>query len=107
MSFHWNLRRELLLRKNVHRAVDLQALLREHGLPLSLPTVCALVKQPPEFFLPLKTMQIVCNALGCNLNDFCVMEPDPKGRGLNSSEPSDIEDGEFPDPFQFPIHECE
>lgn len=106
MSFYWNLRRELLLRKNVHRPVDLQAVLREHGLPLSLPTVCAWIKHPPQS-LPLKKMQVICNALGCNLNDFCVMEPDPKGRGSNGSEASDIPDGEFPDPFQFPIHECE
>lgn len=103
MSFHWNLRRELLLRKNVHRSVDLQVLLREHGLPLSLPSVCKLLKQPPEY-LPLKTIQVICNALRCNLNDFCVMEPDPKGRGSNRNEPSD---GEFPDPFQFSIHVCE
>jgi len=81
----------------------MQALLREHGLPLSLPAVCALLKRRPES-LRLKTMQMICNALGCNLNDFCVMEPDPKGRGSNGSEPSD---GEFPDPFQFQIHECE
>lgn len=106
MSFYWNLRRELFLRKNIHRPVDLQALLSEHGLPRSLPAVCALLKRPPES-LRLQTMQVICNALGCNLNDFCVMEPDPKGCGLNRSEPSDIPDGEFPDPFQFLIHECE
>jgi DNA-binding Xre family transcriptional regulator len=106
MSFHWNLRRELFLRKNVHRAVDLQALLSEHGLPRSLPAVCALLKRPPES-LPLRTMQVICNALGCNLNDFCVMEPDLNGRSSNGGDPSDPPDGEFPDPFQFPIHECE
>jgi DNA-binding Xre family transcriptional regulator len=106
MSFHWNLRRELFLRKNIHRPVDLQALLREHGLRRSLPSVCALLKRPPES-LPLRTIQVICNALDCNLSDFCVMEPEPKGRGSDSIEPSDIPDGEFPDPFQFPIHECE
>jgi DNA-binding Xre family transcriptional regulator len=99
MSFRWNLRREMFLRKNVHRPVDLQALLREHGLPLSLPAVCALINQPAEF-LRLSTMQVICDALGCNLNDFCVIEP-------NRGEPSDTADDEFPDPFQFPIHECE
>lgn len=105
MSFHWNLRREMLLRKNVHRAVDLQVLLREHGLDLSLPSVCKLMKEP-EKSLNLSTAQVVCNALHCNLNDFCVMEPDPEGRGGNYHEPTDGSD-EFPDPFQFPIHQCE
>jgi putative transcriptional regulator len=106
MSFYWNLRREMLLRKNVHRPVDLQALLTEHGLPLSLPAVCALIKQTPRS-LHLSTIQIVCNALGCNLSDLCVMKPDPKMRGLNAGEAPDNTSGEFPDPFQFPIHECE
>lgn len=106
MSFYWKLRREMLLRKNVHRAVDLQALLTQHGLPLSLPAVCALIKQTP-LSLHLSTMQIICNALGCNLSDLCVMKPDPKGRSSNASEALDNPNGEFPDPFQFPIHECE
>jgi len=103
MSFHWHLRREMLLRRNVHRAVDLQALLTEHGLPLSLPAVCNLIKEKPRS-LHLSTLQIVCNALDCTLNDLCVMEPDPKRRGSQLLDPAE---DEFPDPFQFPIHECE
>lgn len=106
MSFHWNLRREMFLRKNIHRPVDLQALLRQNGFPLSLPAVCALVNREPRA-LPLKTAQALCNALGCTLNDICVMEPDPKGRISNGSGSSEPPEGEFPDPFQFPIHECE
>ena len=103
MSFHWKLRREMLLRKNVHRPVDLQALLRANDYPLSLPAVCALVNQEPKA-LPLKTMQALCNSLNCNLNDLCVMEPDSKRRGPQCS---DSQEDEFPDPFQFPIHECD
>jgi hypothetical protein len=104
MSFYWNLRREALLRKNIHRAVDLRALLAKHGLPLSLPTVCALMNRTPQL-LDLIKLQIICNALDCTLNDFCVMEPDPNARGLNRKESSI--DGEMPDPFHFPIHECD
>src|SRR5258708_36254878 len=105
MSFYWNLRREMLLRKNVHRAVDLQALLTEQGLPLSLPAVCALIKRTPHS-LHLSTIQNICNALGFNLSDLCAMEPDPKRRSSNASSLDDP-NGEFPDPFQFSIHECE
>jgi len=103
MSFHWNLRRELFLRKNIHRPVDLQALLKENGYPLSLPAVCALINQEPKA-LTLTTMQALCNCLNCTLHDLCVMEPDPKRRGLQISH---SQEDEFPDPFQFPIHECD
>ena len=103
MSFHWNLRRELLLRKNIHRPVDLQALLQQDGFHISLPAVCALIKNKPKA-LPLKTAQALCNSLDCTLNDLCTMEPDRKRRG---PQRSDSPEDEFPDPFQFPIHECD
>jgi len=103
MSFQWNLRRELFLRKSIHRPVDLQALLRENGYSLSLPAVCALVNREPKA-LPLETAQALCNSLDCTLSDLCTMEPDRKRRGPHLS---DCQEDEFPDPFQFPIHECD
>jgi len=102
MSFHWNLPRELFLRKSIHRPTELQALLRENGYPLSLPAVCALVKQAPKA-LTLETMQAICNSLDCTLNDFCTMEPDRNRRGPQLPDRED----EFPDPFQFSIHDCD
>src|SRR5260370_12832457 len=110
MSVLWNLRRELLVRKNLHRPIDFQALLSDHGLPLALPAVCSLVNGTPRA-LRLTTMQAICNALDCQLSDFCVVAPDAAAHRAVSSKnrKASAEDDlvQFPDPFQYRIHELD
>lgn len=106
MSFIWTPRRELVMRKELYRPVDFQALLAEHGLRLSLPAVIALLNQTPQS-LRIRTMQGICNALNCRLSDFCDIEPDPPTLSdATSNQLLDSLDGViFPDPYQFGIHD--
>lgn len=110
MSVVWNLRRELLLRKNLHRPIDFQALLTEQGFPLVLPAVCSLVNGTPKA-LRLSTMQAICNALDCQLSDYCVVAPDVGASRVSSSKNGmvsvEAELIQFPDPFQYRIHELD
>ena len=103
MSLIWSLQRELYTRKNLFRPVDLQALLIEQGLKLSRPAVGSLVNETPDA-VRLRTMQAICNALGCRLSDFCIMEPDATN---HTARPNSGDSLHFPDPFQFPIHEID
>jgi DNA-binding Xre family transcriptional regulator len=108
MSYIWQLQRELFMRKNLYRPIDLQTLLEANGLPLSLPAVCAFFNETPSA-LRLRTMQAICNSLNCRLSDFFIMEPDTderKGSTSNGEQGGDSGNSEeFPDPFQFPMHE--
>jgi hypothetical protein len=112
MSFIWKPRRELVMRKELYRPVDFQALLAEHGRPLSLPAVIALLNKTPRS-LPIRTMQAICNALNCRLSDFCDIEPDDLSRNNPTAEPNSEQPAQsshdvvFPDPFQFTIHDDE
>lgn len=106
MSLIWTPRKELVMRKELYRAVDFQSLLAEHGLPLSLPAVSALLKRTPKS-LRIGTMQGICNALNCRLSDFCDIEPDtPAQSDATSNQPFESLDGViFPDPYKFGIHD--
>ena len=94
------------MRKKLYRPIDLQTLLEENGLKLSLPAVCAFFNETPSA-LRLRTMQAICNALNCRLSDFCIMEPDTAERkGSDGAQAGDSENPEvFPDPFQFSMDE--
>lgn len=76
MPITWNLRKWLALHRDIYRPADLQALLKDKaGVILSHQAVAALMQGTPSA-LRLQTMQALCNALDCQLSDFCEVTPD-------------------------------
>src|SRR5579883_1462994 len=76
MPVRWNLKQWLASNRQIYRPADLQALLEEKGgVQLSWQAVSALLNNEPGA-LRLSTIQALCNALNCNLSDFCDVLPD-------------------------------
>ncbi len=76
MPVVWNLKKWLAVEHDIYRPSELQALLAEKAaVQLSLQAVSTLLKSKPNA-LRLQTIQALCNALQCNLSDFCEVSPD-------------------------------
>jgi DNA-binding Xre family transcriptional regulator len=76
MPVIWTLKKWLAVERDIYRSVELQALLAEKaGVRLSLQAVSALIKGTSNA-LRLQTIQALCNALECELHDFCRVLPD-------------------------------
>jgi DNA-binding Xre family transcriptional regulator len=89
MPIQWNLKRWLALERDITRPTQLQRLLRERaGVELSLQAVMKLMKGTPRK-LTLQTMQALCDALDCDLNDFLRVRADPLRRvvPMNAGQP--------------------
>ncbi len=115
MPIVWNLKKWLAMERDIYRPSELQALLIEKaGVQLSLQAVSALLNGKPNA-LRLQTIQALCNALNCELQDFCRVLPDSEGeqqkrrkvagdtpvRLYGSKEHAKSEESIFPDPHQY------
>jgi len=88
MPVQWNLKQWLAINRQVYRPSDLQALLEEKaGTQLSWQAISALLNNVPGA-LRLSTIQALCNALNCNLSDFCDVVPDQQIRTISVLIPS-------------------
>lgn len=115
MPVVWKLKKWLAVERDIYRASELQALLASKaGVQLSLQAVSALINGKPNA-LRLQTIQAVCNALDCQLSDFCEVLPDPiedkkKKTQTKVTSPERLYGGKktalsnesiFPDPHEF------
>jgi len=76
MPVEWNLKKWLVIERNIYRPSELQALIAEKtGVHLSLQAISALVNGKPSS-MRFQTMQVVCNALDCNVCEFFSIAPD-------------------------------
>jgi DNA-binding Xre family transcriptional regulator len=76
MPVMWNLKKWLAVERDIYRPVDLQKLLAEQaGVQLSIQALSALINKKPGA-LRFQTVQVLCNALKCELGDFCRVFPD-------------------------------
>jgi DNA-binding Xre family transcriptional regulator len=115
MPIVWNLKKWLAVERDIYRPSELQALLAEKaGVQLSLQAVSALINAKPNA-LRLQTIQALCNALNCQLSDFCEVLPDSaqeqqkqrKAAGdtpvrlYGSKEPANTKESLFPDPHEY------
>lgn len=113
MSVRWNLKKWLVVERDIYRPSQLQALLAEKvGVRLSLQAVSALINGKPNA-IRFQTVQALCNALNCKLSDFCDVLPDAqeqqKIRKVAGDAPKRLyggkkkskEDIDFPDPRRF------
>jgi DNA-binding Xre family transcriptional regulator len=116
MPFEWNLRKWLAVERDIYKPSQLQALIVERtGVQLSIQAISALMNSKPNA-LRIQTLQVLCDALECDLCDFCNMtytransqqkkrqavgETPRRLYGGKASQPSPpIQD--FPDPRQY------
>jgi DNA-binding Xre family transcriptional regulator len=119
MPVVWNLKKWLVVERDIYRPSQLQALLVEKaGVRLSLQAVSALINGKPNA-LRFLTIQALCNALNCKLSDFCDVLPDSleqqKRRKVSGDTPRRLYGGgekskeeiDFPDPRRFVEYEEE
>lgn len=115
MPIVWKLKKWLAAERDIYRPSELQVLLAEKaGVEISLQAVSALINGTPNA-LRLQTIQALCNALDCELQDFCSVLPDSQQeqqkqrkvagerpvRLYGSKEPVKSEESIFPDPHQY------
>lgn len=76
MPVVWNLKKWLVVERNIYRPSELQALIIEKtGVHLSLQAISSLVNGKPSS-MRFQTMQVICNALECDVNDFFNIKAD-------------------------------
>jgi len=74
MAIHWKLR-TLASSRGIYKACELQRRIREKtGIVISLQNLCNLLDKKP-LTIKLKTMEIICAGLECDLSDFCEVKP--------------------------------
>lgn len=74
MAIHWRLK-SLLAARGIHRARTLQRRITDKtGVIISLQNLCNLLNDKPQA-IRLKTMEVLCSALDCNLEEFCSIKP--------------------------------
>ena len=108
MAIAWTLKKWLAVNRDIYRASELQLLLAEKaGVRLSLQAISTIINVQPSA-LRLQTIQALCNALDCKLNDFCDVVPDtPAQRKQKAVAPVALYGGmrpavsPFPDPRAF------
>ncbi|HEU5381852.1 MAG TPA: helix-turn-helix domain-containing protein [Ktedonobacteraceae bacterium] len=115
MPIVWNLKKWLAVERDIYRPSELQTLLAEKaGVQISLQAVSALINGTPNA-LRLQTIQALCNALNCELQDFCRVLPDSQQeqqkqrkvaggepvRLYGSKEPAKTAESIFPDPHEY------
>lgn len=115
MPIVWNLKKWLAVEHDIYRPSELQTVLAEKaGVQLSLQAISALINKTPDG-LRLQTIQALCNALNCELGDFCHILPDSQQeqqkqrkragekpvRLYGPKEPAKDEVSLFPDPHQY------
>ncbi len=118
MPVIWNLKKWLVVEHNIYRPVDLQKLIEEKaGVKLSLQAISSLINNQPSG-IRFKTIEALCDALDCQLSDFCDVIPhSPQekkkrlekitkaepiyGKSQQSIDKTNKEDSIFPDPNQY------
>ena len=116
MPVEWNFKKWLVVERNIYRPTELQALIVEKtGVQISLQAISTLINSKPSG-MRFQTMQVVCNALDCEVCDFFSIRPDsvkeqqkerkvaggsPKRLyGTKASKESKKPESIFPDPRQ-------
>jgi DNA-binding Xre family transcriptional regulator len=75
MAISWRLKTFLSSQRNIRTAIELQKrVAKKTGILISVQNLCLLMNKKP-CSLKLKTMELICTALECNLSDFCEIKP--------------------------------
>ena len=75
MAVNWQLKTYLARNHGIYRPTDLQALVvKKTKVLISLANLSKLLGHKPAS-VKLKTMELICTALACDLSDFCEVKP--------------------------------
>jgi DNA-binding Xre family transcriptional regulator len=75
MAIHWKLKHYVRNKHNLYRLKDLQEHIAEKtSIVVSLQHLSDLIRTCPKS-IRLQTMEILCSALNCTLNDLVTIEP--------------------------------
>ena len=78
MAASWRLKNYLAQKHNIYSATSLQKIIvKKTGTIISIQNLCNYLNSMPKL-LRVETMEVVCTALNCNLNDFCEITPSKK-----------------------------
>lgn len=76
MAFRWKLKERLAAHHQLYQLADIQRVVEERtGVRWSLETISQLVNKTPRS-LRVQTMQTICTAFDCSLDDICEITPD-------------------------------
>jgi DNA-binding Xre family transcriptional regulator len=76
MAFGWKLKERLAAHHQLYQLADIQRVIEERtGVRWSLETISQLVNKIPRS-LRVQTMQTICTAFDCGLDDICEITPD-------------------------------
>jgi DNA-binding Xre family transcriptional regulator len=77
MAIHWRLKTYIATRHGIYKAVTFQKIIvRKTGVLISIQNLCNYLEKKPKS-IRLKTIEILCTALDCELGDFCEVKPLP------------------------------
>jgi len=106
----WHLKSFVVHKHQIYTATDLQRLvLKKTGIVISISHLCNYLNKKPKM-IRFESLEIVCSALGCNLNDFFQitpkkMNPNRKRKLAHNKTPqSKIAVKSFPDPEDYGPH---
>jgi len=78
MTIKWNFRKVLNEKHSLTSATDLKKLISEKtGITISLQNICNYLNATPAM-IRLETIEIICTATGCTLQDFLEVTPSKK-----------------------------
>ncbi len=77
MAIQWRLKTYLATKHGIFGAVVFQKkIVKQTGVLISIQNLCNYLEKKPKS-VRLKTIEIICTALDCELNDFCEVKPKP------------------------------
>ena len=81
MAIHWRLKTYLAISHGIFSAVDLQKKVTQStGVIISVQNLRAYINEKPKL-IPIKTIELICTALQCELSAFCEIKPQPQITG--------------------------
>jgi DNA-binding Xre family transcriptional regulator len=103
----WTFKSYLSSKHQIYSATELQKrIVKKTGVAISVAQLCKLVNKTPAM-LRFSTMEIICTALACELNDFVqigpkTMNPDkPRKLSFKNTPKSKIGTKSFPAPSDY------
>ena len=76
MSIEWKLKKYLAENHAIFSVTAFKSVIAENtGTIISLQNLCNYINSKPKM-IRLETIQIICSALNCKLDDFCKISPE-------------------------------
>lgn len=78
MSITWNLKKYIAKKHSIYSATDFKKMIhKKTGVSISLQNICNYLNKNPAM-IRLETMEIICTALDCSLQDILKIAPSKK-----------------------------